>query len=71
MLASSLDTGCLGRNSLSLHPMIDRLAVPDIIGLRVVASLRDRLHWAVYRVRLIRIKTSSFLKSFWRKCFNR
>ena len=26
MLASSFDTGCLGRNSLSLHPMIDRLA---------------------------------------------
>jgi hypothetical protein len=45
MLASSLDTGWLGRNSLSLHPMIDRLAVPDIIGLRVVASLRDRLRW--------------------------
>jgi hypothetical protein len=26
MLASSLDTGCLGRNSLSLHPMMDRLS---------------------------------------------
>ena len=26
MLPSSLDIRCLGRNSLSLHPMIDRLA---------------------------------------------
>jgi len=26
MLASSLDTGCSGRNSLSLHRLIDPLA---------------------------------------------
>jgi hypothetical protein len=30
---------------LSLDPLIDRLAHPDIIQLRIEANLRDRLHW--------------------------
>jgi len=45
MLLWSLDSELLDRNSLSLHPMIDRLASSDIIQVRIEASLRDKLHW--------------------------